>query len=236
MSLFACSGDDGTSGIAGVKGKDGSPQPISALVLAFDSAGNAQAVTLDLNATGALPAGSVLDFQGSTATPLLSDLTPYDAVMVYTNNAPAAGDTVGDVLADYVDGGGKLVICQASFVTPTFQISGRIMTTGYSPMMPAAGAGDGAVKTLDANTLTFPLHPVFSGVDVAAYSRPGNSGYSIPTLDTGAEVLAQFNGALDAIAVNAAGNIVSMNDFPAVGRDQMLRCAGNAMLWLTGSI
>ena len=236
MSLFACSGDDGTEGVAGVNGKDGTPQAIKALVLAFDNSPNAQAITLALNATGALPAGSELDFLADTGIPLLSDLTPYDAVIVYVNNSPAVPDTTGDVLADYVDGGGKLVLCQAAFVEGGFAITGRIMTTGYSPMMPTAGAGDGTDKTLDPSTLTFPLHPIFSGVDVAAYTRPGNTGYSIPAIDTDAVVLAQFNGALEAIAVNAAATIVSLNDFPDATRVQMLTCVANAMLWLTGSI
>ena len=231
MSLFACSGDDGTEGVAGVNGKDGSLQPVMVLVLALD-AGGAEAIALDFSAGSGLPPGSEIDLMAGTSTPALSDLTPYDAVFVYADNTVAAPDTVGDVLADYVDAGGSLVICQAALVEG-FEITGRIMTAGYSPLTPTAAAGDGTDKTLDAAALTFPLHPMLVGVDTAVYLRPGIAGYSIPDVAVDAEIIAMFNGGLVAFAVNDAGSIVAINDFPNPGRRDIHKAVGNAIIWLT---
>ena len=237
MALFGCSGDDGAQGVAGTNGKDGSPQPIKVLFMVVDtpiSSGESRA--RDFNAAADLPPGSEVQVRAGTSTPTLADLTPYDAVFVSLDNTPQAPDTMGNVLADYVDQGGKLVIAHGAFISPTFAITGRIMTTGYSPMMPAPSAGDGADKTINPATVTFPIHPVLLGVDTAAYTRPGLTTLSEPVLDTGVEVIAEFNGGLVAFAVNAAHTIVALNDYPNQGRRDIHKVAGNALLWLTGSM
>lgn len=231
VAFFGCSGDDGSEGVSGVNGKDGSPQPINVLVLAMDNSG-ASVIAFDFAAASGLPPGSEVDLIDGVATPALSDLTPYDAIFVYTDNAPAAPDTLGDTLADYVDQGGVLVICQAALVTG-FDIAGRIMTAGYSPLTPTASAGDGAAKSIDLGSITFPLHPVLVGVDLAAYTRPGISGYSIPDVAVDAEVIANFNGGLVAFAVNDANSVFALNDFPDAGGTHIHKVIGNAMIWLT---
>lgn len=61
----------------------------------------------ELEARG-FTAVDLFNLQGGT--PTLAQLTPYDAVLVYTNNPPADPVAAGNVLADYVDAGGGVVL------------------------------------------------------------------------------------------------------------------------------
>ena len=47
-------------------------------------------------------------FDAGADTPTLGELTPFDAVLAYTNFIPLDAVALGDVLADYVDAGGRV--------------------------------------------------------------------------------------------------------------------------------
>jgi hypothetical protein len=69
-----------------------------------------------------------------THTPALAELEPYAAVFTWTNYAYDDREAMGDVLADYVDGGGRVLLGQWTFhCTPTNWLGGRIMTADYCP-------------------------------------------------------------------------------------------------------
>jgi len=84
-----------------------------------------------LMSTGAFDSIDTINI-GNT-TPTLAKLQTYDCVLAYTNTTPANATALGNVLADYVDSGGQLVLSTFS-VSRDWAISGKIMTPGYSPL------------------------------------------------------------------------------------------------------
>jgi hypothetical protein len=78
--------------------------------------------------TGAFVGVDVLDV--SQATPSVEDLRAYAAVLVYTDAPLADADALGDGLADYFDGGGRVVI--AAFANATLPLGGRWASEGYA--------------------------------------------------------------------------------------------------------
>lgn len=97
--------------------------------------------------------GSTVDYyDASDGTPSLALLQSYDAVFVWANQAFADRDAYGNVLADYVDAGGRVVLGAFTTYTSGFSLGGRIMLSGYSPVTSPSGnnyfstsayAGDG---------------------------------------------------------------------------------------------
>jgi subtilisin family serine protease len=67
------------------------------------------------------------------ATPASGDLLPYDAVVVMASIFFDDPDRLGDVLADYADGGGGVVLTVPSFVAG-YRIGGRFLADGYLPL------------------------------------------------------------------------------------------------------
>src|SRR5713226_7409026 len=79
-----------------------------ALVISFDDDGFTPGTYNDIlgssgDARFDLAHSGYLAFSGS-GVPTLAQLSPYDAVLAYSNHG--ASPALGDVLADYVDGGG----------------------------------------------------------------------------------------------------------------------------------
>ena len=70
-------------------------------------------VQLKLSATGLF--GTVTTFDVATTTPLLSDLSSFDSVLVFSDRCFANSTALGDTLAEYVDAGGGLVIAMQAF-------------------------------------------------------------------------------------------------------------------------
>lgn len=231
-ALAACSGDDGAEGPVGPAGK---PQTIKVVILGSDGGGTVTKA-LWFNSSDQLPVGSTLNYIDVVdSIPPVSVLRQYDCAIYYANNTPADPAALGDRLADYVDAGGKLVLLQASFSDP-YSLTGRVMTANYSPMTAAGAAGDGGDKTIDAASIAFPLHKIFIGIDIFAYLRPGNGAYSVPGVQPDATVLAQFNGALVAVAINARKTIIAINDFPGQDGQSLFGLAANSSLFLAGKI
>lgn len=80
-------------------------------------------------------------------TPTLRKLQSYDAVYI-TGNGLLSPSILGNLLAQYVDGGGRVVL--GSFTTATSlngALSGAIMTPGYSPVTSATGTYTTDVST-----------------------------------------------------------------------------------------
>jgi hypothetical protein len=75
-----------------------------------------------------------------TTTPTVAALSAYDAVFTWTNSAYANATAFGDNLADYVDGGGRVIL--GAFVTYTSgnSLGGDIRTAAYSPVTSPSGS------------------------------------------------------------------------------------------------
>jgi hypothetical protein len=127
-------------------------------------------VRAKLVATGAF--GAVDTFNANTSTPTLAQLQQYKAVLVYSDTIFASAATLGDNLASYFDGGGRVVV--APFANATYPPGGRWASGGYaliasgSQAQPAEAAG---LQLLD------PASPLLAGVTsltaTAAFRSPG---------------------------------------------------------------
>src|SRR6266851_1085054 len=78
------------------------------------------------------------------STPTLDQLLQYRAVLVSTDNPPQNPVLLGDVLADYVDNLGGVVLVHASMSDP-WALSGPISNTGVRPnrFLPVSASGSG---------------------------------------------------------------------------------------------
>ena len=85
-------------------------------------------------------------FDGESGTPTLDDLRPYTSVIVADNDPFEHPAAVGDVLADYADAGGGVVLTLASFID-RWQLAGRFESEGYDPFN--IGVGPYTPSTLD---------------------------------------------------------------------------------------
>ena len=214
--FFGCSGDDGAEGPAGT---DGTPRPIKVLVLGADTEINLKSVVAGAYAYGGFPLGTELSYIDiRTTVPEVATLLAYDVTVVYTDYNITDKPGLGDMLADYVDDGGRLVMLQYCFYTSVAP-TGRIMTAGYSPFQPAGGAAVAGSRYISYASLTFPLHPIFNGTNIKDLEFWSNGNISSPVLDPTATLIALDDKGANAIAINADGNIIA------------LQLAGSAVAW-----
>ena len=144
-------------------------------------------------------------------TPTLGTLNAYDAVLVYSDMPFADNVAMGNVLADYVDGGGRVVVGAFSFmpsgVVPQ-GIGGRLSTGGYLPFTQGSiflGGGDHLVLEAD-----LPQSPYLTGVDsfdggLVSYSNQVG-------LTSGATQIAHWSDSSPLVAVK--GDVVGLNLYP----------------------
>jgi len=138
------------------------------LLLANDAAEGVGVAEGELVATGVFTDADITPLIGD-GTPLLADLTPHDVVLLWTGpeSAWADADALGDVLADYIDGGGEVVLAPFG-LAPGQAPAGRFDTDGYSPVGapttdPVAGDVDFASPDTDTG------HPALSGLSDVAF-------------------------------------------------------------------
>jgi hypothetical protein len=103
-------------------------------------------------------------FDARVGTPTLAQLQQYDIVIAFNNGSLADGTTLGDNLADYVDGGGVVVQCAMSFYgpTPSGSINGRWLTGNYNPYNYST---DG-ISSEFGGYILHPEHPLMADVTV----------------------------------------------------------------------
>ncbi len=177
--------------------------------LVIDHNGSGDVLAFDLLATGLFD--DVTHRSGTLGVPTLDELIPYDSILYYTNMSQPDPVGFGDVLADYVDAGGHLVMATYSFGGTTTSVQGRIITTGYTPLTTSTtsnGIVSGDVLPVDPND------SVFEGVDLGTITFSVNSSYPRPDLDVGATLLATDAAGRKMIARNASGNVIAVNVFP----------------------
>src|SRR5262249_48368882 len=132
-------------------------------------------------------------FDASTSTPTLAQLQAYTEVVAFSNNAWFDATGMGNVLADYQDAGGVVVVTTFAFDNRGgWLLAGRWMTGGYTPFTPTSvtnlpNAGLGPSP---------PGHPLMQGVNpLSAFYRNG------VTLAAGATQVATYTDALPLVAV-----------------------------------
>jgi hypothetical protein len=77
-------------------------------------------------------------FDAEFNVPTLADLAPYDAVLETNDFVFKDAQAVGNALADYVDGGGSVIVTLASFIQG-YDVRGRFASGGYLPFQIGSG-------------------------------------------------------------------------------------------------
>lgn len=105
---------------------------------------------------------SVVDtLRANSTVPTLAQLQAYDAVITWSDSDYADTMAVGDVLADYVDAGGGLVIGSLAQGHGDLTIGGRFAAEDYDLIAMLSG-----YENSDASlgTVNYPSHPTMAGV------------------------------------------------------------------------
>ena len=144
--------------------------------------------------------------------PTLQQLQQYDAVFVYSDAGFNDGTALGNVLADYMDQGGGVVMATFAFWSSGgLSIQGRIKTGGYLPFTTGSQNSPG-------NLTLVPVlsgHPILSGVASfnGGTSSYHNSGISIAP---GATLVANWSNGQPLVGARETtnGRIVGLNFYP----------------------
>ncbi len=126
----------------------------------------------------------------------LTTLEHYDCVFTWNNHQYAPGQ--GDVLADYVDGGGKVVILGWAIT----QCYGRIVDDAdYCPMI----GGDNQFENVNLG-ITYP-HDILDGVSTIT-----DIYYWVTaSMEPGAYLIAENSLGTPLAAINTGNNVVALN-------------------------
>ncbi|OQC03963.1 MAG: hypothetical protein BWX80_02638 [Candidatus Hydrogenedentes bacterium ADurb.Bin101] len=177
---------------------------------------------------GAAGIGVVDYFDARYETPELPILLPYDVVLVANNYAFQDPVAIGNVLADYVDGGGK-VIHAAVTSGGGWNIAGRFLTGGYMAFS-ADATPTYTTRTLGAYDAA---HPIMAGI--SALENFFNWNVS---LVYGSVLIASWTGGLPMVATKGP-SIVGINLFIAgsnpLHSGDVAQLFRNAVLWLRGA-
>ena len=174
--------------------------------------------------------GPVHYFDARAGTPSLALMHYYDVVMTWTNYEYSNAVEMGNVLAEYVDGGGKVLLNMFSMGTHTWRLQGRFMDEQYSPI------SGGAIDYSDADLGSYdPTHPLMQGVrEVSDYYRLQET-YLTP----GARWVARWSDGELLAAVKDCGRVAAITGYPGINEDwegDMMTLIHNTIQWLTGKV
>jgi hypothetical protein len=131
-----------------------------------------------LMGTGLFQSVAVIDVSNSSGyTPTLAELLQYDAVLTWSNSVYHDAVALGNVLADYVDAGGGVVVAPLANIT-IVHLEGRWRPAYEIIPAPAANAVTTGAATL--GTVVLPGHPIMAGVGTFS----GGAASVRPTLTT----------------------------------------------------
>jgi hypothetical protein len=188
--------------------------PVSAAVLIAGSPADGSwlsDVQSKIVGTG-LISGSVDTFDLNAATPTLAQLQSYKAVLVFTDYQALDSAALGNVLSDYVDGGGGVV--QATFAfSNELSIGGRWQTGNYS-VFQLGDQSESVVLTL--GTIYDAGNPILNGV---SSFNGGNSSYynTFPGMRAGAIRVADWSNGVPLIGTDVTsfnGRVAGLNFYP----------------------
>ncbi|MBT3218905.1 MAG: hypothetical protein HN348_07415, partial [Proteobacteria bacterium] len=149
----------------------------------------------------------------ATDTPDLETLQEYDAVLVYSEIGFADAQALGDVLADYSDSGGGVVLAVGTCVDTTLNLSGKFNTKKYMPFKLGSLAAPGTMTFVPDPA--YLLHDVMRGFNYfdggssmhCSGIEPGKSTEVAASWENG-EPLIMFRDS------NKGNRVVGLNMFP----------------------
>ena len=236
------SGSQATSASVSVVAQAPSPEaPRVAILAAATPAQNAD-VQYKLRQTLLLNGVDVIPVSASDPVPALSQLLPYDALLVYASQPFNAAPQLGDVLADYEDAGHGIVLALYAPDTSKNPLSGRLLSDDY---LPWNETNDNFGSSLTLVKL-LPNHPILDGVQSLA-GGPYTYYEQNVTLAPGSLRIANWSNGQALIAARQVGRgrLVKLNFFP-VSNDagnsysawqantDGARLLANALLWAAG--
>ncbi len=163
----------------------------------------------------------------------LDDLTPYQVVIIQNDYkwsaAGADANAIGDIIADYIDQGGKVIANMYIYSYDEWGFGGRFITEGYGPFVGTTSDiwGEGTLGTVFE-----PNHPVMTGVNAINDTW----GHQDPSLAADALLIANWNDGQPMIAVN--DNVVGLNILPinenGIWSSDIATLLHNSAVWLSG--
>ncbi len=164
----------------------------------------------------------------------LDDLTPYQVVIIQNDYkwsaAGADANVIGDLIADYIDQGGKVVADMYIYSYDEWGFGGRFLSEGYGPFTGTSQDiwGEGTLGNVYE-----PNHPVMAGVnainDTWGHQDPGVAGDAL--------LIADWNDGQPMIAVN--DNVVGLNILPinenGIWSSDIATLLHNSIVWLAGA-
>jgi hypothetical protein len=169
--------------------------------------------------------GNVDLFDAINNTPTLAQLQAYDVVITWCNFAYYGGDAMGDVLADYVDGGGKVINPVWTFGVGGNVLHGRFIDEDYTAIQGGDWGYTACLGTYNAG------HPIMNGVTTACDVYTVSS----TTLTAGSTSVAMLDNGEIFVAVKDDGSVVSINAYPGAYSSytgQVPDVIHNSVLWL----
>jgi len=154
----------------------------------------------------------------ATSTPTLSQLQTYDGVLIYTgDNGSDLADTtaLGDVLADYVDNGGGLVVAYAAVMYnsgwPEIALGGRYVSDHYY-MIPRVDFTLGSQVSIAVLDSTHPILDGFNSFAVGNTSAWADTTLVVP----GATVILEWADGTPLVVTGDIGGVrrVDLNFYP----------------------
>lgn len=155
---------------------------------------------------------SVAIINASTTTPSLAELQAYDAVITWSNVNYQNATALGDVLADYVDAGGGVVVAvyANSTMTTNRRLEGRWITGGYE-VIPSASGNQTGRQFL--GTILVPGHPIMNGVN--SFDGGTSSARPVTTsVATGSTRVAEWTDGKTLVAVGASPRRADLGFYP----------------------
>lgn len=140
--------------------------------------------------------------------PTLAQLQAYSSVLIYSDANFADSTALGNVLADYVDGGGRVVIATFAMNSDGPGIAGRFESEGYLPVTlgPQTGINNDNLVAVDTG------NPILNGV---TSFNGGSSGYAASVaLNAGAQLVATWDDAEATPLIAVKGNVTALNFYP----------------------
>lgn len=191
----------------------GSAQPALAagpdvLILGSEQAYFLADVQAKVRSTGMFSAVDV--FNAMNATPSLATLQAYRAALVFTSYTPADRVALGNVLADYIDWGGRVVLATFSSYGPAYDIRGRLASGGYLPF--TTGSYLSGPATLSP---VIPGHYLLAGV--ASFYGGASSYRTSVGVTAGTTLVAGWSDGLPLVAIlphAGGGDVIGLNFYP----------------------
>lgn len=176
-------------------------------------------------------------FDSPVSTLTLADVEDYHVVITVNSAAWSAQNAdvlVGDILADFVDLGGKVILHNFAYDNLGFQLRGRFMTESYGPITHALGS----VTNSSEMVVLDDLHPLFDGVETVGHEA-GFERLTGSSLTPGATLLAEWSDEVPMLAINdhalAINTLYSQDGAPSSWNGDLNVIVYNAVRTLTGT-